>query len=200
MRISRRLLTVVAVVLCVISFPVAAQRAATVQEWNLPALMAAMRQVRASTARFAETRYIHLLNQAQRSSGRLNYVAPGYLQKVTSEPAPARLTISGDRLTIEQQGQPTRDISLRGQSEIGALVESVRATLAGDLPALTRYFTVSLDGGANDWTLTLVPNAPKLREMVATIRIQGQQNAVRDVQTLEADGDRTDMVVTPDPK
>jgi hypothetical protein len=162
--------------------------------------MTVMHQVRSSNARFVELRYFHLLNQPQQSSGRLLYVAPNYLQKTTTEPAASRLTISGDRLTIEQQGQPTRGISLRDYSEIGTLVDSIRATLAGDLPALTRSFTTTLAGGPDGWTLTLEPREAKLREMVASIRIQGERNTIHDVVTLQADGDRTDMTVTPEPQ
>jgi outer membrane lipoprotein-sorting protein len=167
-------------------------------ELNLPALMATLRQVRSSTARFTETRYSHLLNQAQHSSGRLIYVAPDQLQKQTIEPRSAKLTINGDRLTIEQQGQPNRAISLHDNSEVGALVESIRATLAGDLPALTRYFNITPEGDPNNWRLTLVPREPKLRELVASIQIRGERGLVRAVQTTEADGDRTDMAVIPE--
>jgi hypothetical protein len=46
----------------------------------------------------------------------------------------------------------------------------------------------------------LTPRDPRLREMVATIRIQGERSAIRDVQTMQADGDRTDMTVTPESK
>ena len=91
--------------LCASVTPAQAQR--TVAEWNLAALMASMRGVRASTAHFVETKYLHLLNQAQRSSGQLNYVAPGYLQKTTTEPRSARLTINGDRLTVERAARRT---------------------------------------------------------------------------------------------
>jgi hypothetical protein len=190
-------IAVVLVLLSVTGLP--AQPAVTTPEWTLPTLMTAMHHVRSSTARFVEMRYFHLLNQPQQSSGTLLYVAPGYLQKTTAEPTPSRLTISGDRLTIEQQGQPTRAIALQDYSAIGTLVDSIRATLAGDLPALTRSFTTTLAGGANDWTLTLQPRDAKLREMVTSIRILGEQNTIRDVLTLQADGDRTDMTVTPEP-
>jgi hypothetical protein len=165
-----------------------------------PALMNALRQVRESSARFTETKYLHLLNQARHSSGRLIYVAPDRLWKETIEPAAARLTIAGDRLTIERQGEKTRDLSLRDYSEIGALVESVRATLAGDLPALSRHFTPALSGEATGWTLTLTPIEPKLLDLVTAIRIKGEQTSIRDIETTEADGDRTDMAITPDAK
>ena len=187
---------------CQVSLATAAfaQRPAAPPDWNLPTLMAAMHQVRNSSARFVETRYLHLLNQAQRSSGQLIYVAPDHLQKVTIEPAAARMTITGDRLTIERAGEKTRDISLHDYSEIGALVDSMRATLAGDLAALTRHFTANLIGDANHWTLTLAPQEPRLREMVTAIRITGERTALRDIETTEADGDRTDMAISPDQK
>jgi hypothetical protein len=202
MGIVRGLLTAAAslAVLCATALPAQAQRVAAAPEWGLQPLMTALRQVRSSTARFVETKYFHLLNQAQRSSGRLIYVAPDHLQKETTEPIPARLTINGDRLTIERQGERTREISLQDYSQIGALVESVRATLAGDLPALTRHFTTTLAGGSDGWTLTLVPREPRLRELVSAIYIQGERSAIRNVQTLEADGDKTDMTVMPDLK
>jgi outer membrane lipoprotein-sorting protein len=198
----RPILTVAAAVVAAHlgTLPGLAQRPEVAPAWSLPALMDAMHQVRSSTARFTETKYLHLLNQAQRSSGRLIYVAPSWLQKATTEPVPARLTINGDRLTIERQGERTREISLQDYPEIGGLVESVRATLAGDLPALTRHFTVTVAGTENAWTLTLTPREARLREMVATIVILGERDAVRDVRTTEADGDRTEMTVMPDTK
>ena len=192
--------TAALVLLCATAFPAQAQRTAAAPEWGLQPLMTAMRQVRASTARFVETRYLRLLNQAQRSSGRLLYVAPNWLQKETTEPVAARLTINGDRLTIERQGERIQEISLQDYSEIGGLVESVRATLAGDLPALTRHFTTTLEGNPNGWILTLTPREARLRELVTAIRIRGERTAIREVETTEADGDRTDMTVTPESK
>jgi hypothetical protein len=190
----------IALVLVLLSVTKLPAQPAAPTEWTLPGLMAAMHQVRSSTARFVEMRSFHVLNQPQRSSGQLLYVAPNYLQKTTTDPTPSRLTISGDRLTIEQQGQPNRAIALQDYSEIGTLVDSTRAVLAGDLPALTRSFTATLAGGRDGWTLTLEPRETKLREMVTSIRIQGQRDTIRDVLTLQADGDRSDMTVTPAPQ
>ena len=175
-------------------------RATAALEWNLPTLMATMRQVRASTAHFVETKYLRLLNQAQHSSGRLIYAAPDHLRKETTEPSPESMTIAGDRLTIERPGDKPRTISLRDYSEIGALVESIRATLAGDLSALTNHFTATLDGGADNWALNLTPREPKLRELVTMIRIKGQRATIREIETLEADGDRSDIAISPDSK
>jgi outer membrane lipoprotein-sorting protein len=180
------------------TLPAGAQRATSAPAWGLQPLMASLGQVRASSAQFVETKYLHMLNQVLRSSGRLTYVAPDRLWKETTEPASARLTVIGDHLTIERQGERTRDISLRDYSEVGALVEAVRATLAGDLPALTRHFTTALEGNANAWTLTLAPREPKLLELVTSIRILGERATIRAIETMEADGDRTTMAITPE--
>jgi outer membrane lipoprotein-sorting protein len=188
------------VVLIAVAPPGYAQRTGTAPGWGLQPLMAALHQVRSSTSRFVETRKVHLLNQALRSSGRLIYVAPDQLRKETAEPVPERLTVNGDHLTVERQGERTRDISLRDYSEVGALVEGIRATLAGDLPALTRYFTVTPDGGPNAWILTLTPREPRLLQLVTAIRIKGSQAVITEVETTEADGDSSDMVVSPDSK
>lgn len=175
-------------------------RAAAAQEWNLTTLMDAMRQVRASTARFSETKTFQLLSQPQHTVGLLDYRAPDHLRKETTAPARSVLAIDGDTLTMEQPGQPTRQMSLRDYPEIAGLAQSVRATLAGDQATLTRYFDTGFSGGIDDWTLTLVPKDPHLRQLVSLIRIQGDRTAIRDVLTQEADGDRTDMVVLPNAK
>ena len=199
MNALRRLSLAVAVVLS-LAAPPPAQAQRTPPAWNLPSLMTALRQVRASKASFIETKYLHLLNQAQQSTGRLLYVAPNWMQKQTITPVASRLTIAGDRLTIERQGEPNREISLQDYAQIGALIDSVRATLAGDVTELSRHFAPALTGDASAWTLTLTPTDPKLRDMVAFIRILGQQTAIREIDTTEADGDRTTMAITPEPR
>jgi outer membrane lipoprotein-sorting protein len=199
MNALRRLSLVAAVFLSLpAQHPADAQR--PTPPWTLQTLMAALRQVRSSNASFIETKSLRLLNQVQTSSGRLLYVAPNWMQKQTIAPVASRLTIAGDRLTVERQGEPNREISLQDYSQIGALIDSVRATLAGDATELSRHFAPSLTGDANAWTLTLTPTDPKLRDMVASIRILGQQTAIREIDTDEADGDRTTMAITPEPR
>jgi outer membrane lipoprotein-sorting protein len=198
--LSVRSIAVALVMLYAAALPAHAQRSAEVRRWNLATLMATMHQVNGSTARFVETRYLHLLNQPQHSSGRLIYTAPDRLQKETIEPAASRMTIVGQRLTIERPGQPVREMSLQDNSAIGALVESIRATLAGDQATLTRYFTIMFDGGPDNWVLGLVPTEPGMRALVTTIRIQGQQASIREIDTTQADGDRIDTIITPDTK
>jgi len=167
--------------------------------WGFPQLMAGMHAVRAATAHFVELRFVQMLRQPLQSSGRLVYVAPDQLQKETLAPVPSRMTVVGDRLTVAQPDGKLHNLSLSETPEIGALVASIRATLAGDEATLTRYYTPMLVGSAADWALLLEPRGPKLRDLLTAIQIRGSGAVIRVIETLERDGDRTEMTITPDP-
>ena len=166
--------------------------------WGLPQLMAAMRQVPAATARFVERKQMRVLDQPLQSSGKLIYVAPDLLQKETLTPVQSRLTLNRDSLIMDQPGGKSRELALSDYPEMGALVESIRATLAGDLATLTRHYTATLTGGPMEWSLLLEPRDNRLRDLVSAIRIRGSGNRIRGMETMESDGDRTLMTMSPD--
>jgi outer membrane lipoprotein-sorting protein len=168
--------------------------------WGLPQLMASMHGVRTASARFVEKKFVQLLARPLQSSGTLIFNAPDRLQKETLAPTASRLTVNGDRLTVVQPDGKTRDMSLSEVPEIGALVESIRATLAGDGATLTRYYAPTLSGTASNWSLTLEPRNSRLRDLVTTIHMQGEGTIIRSIETVEHDGDRTEMTITPDPR
>ncbi|HUH83238.1 MAG TPA: LolA-related protein [Stellaceae bacterium] len=163
---------------------------------DLQQLMQRLSEVRRSTAYFSEHKELAMLNEPLDSSGTLAYVAPDKLEKDTLLPKPERITVDGDKLTLSQSGDPgSRTVSLRDQPELGAFVESIRATLAGDLPALQRYYNVTLQGSLLAWQMTLEPKERRLREMVKWIRISGRDASIRSIDSEEADGDRSEMTI-----
>jgi outer membrane lipoprotein-sorting protein len=180
-------------------FAVSADPPTRAADWGLPQLMARMQTVRSATAHFVERKFVQMLNQPLQSSGVLIYVAPDRLQKQTLTPARALLSVDGDRLTVEQTDGKMRNLSLSEVPEVGALVASIRATLAGDGATLTRYYSLTLTGNAGDWSLLLEPRDHRLRDLLTMIRIRGEGNAIRGIETVERDGDRTEMIITPDP-
>jgi outer membrane lipoprotein-sorting protein len=173
----------------------AANTARSEQDWKLPQLMASLQQVQAAKASFVERKFMRILREPLQSSGQLVYVRPDKLQKDTILPKPERLTVEGGQLTIEQQGDKTRQLALQDFPQIWAFVESIRATLAGDLPTLTHFYDVSLQGRRENWTLQLVPKDNKTRALVSMIRISGDNETIRNVKTEEADGDFTSMTI-----
>ena len=191
---------IVAAALVIAPHLAAADTPPAVTAWGLPQLMASMHGVRTASARFVEKKFVQLLARPLQSSGTLIFNAPDRLQKETLAPTASRLTVNGDRLTVAQPDGKTRDVSLSEVPEIGALVESIRATLAGDGATLTRYYTPTLSGTAGNWSLMLEPRDSRLRNLVTTIRMQGEGTVIRSIETVERDGDRTEMTITPDPR
>jgi len=74
---------------------------------------------------------------------------------------------------------------------------SLRATLAGDLATLQGIYDTQLAGSADSWQLMLQPRDPKMQEIVRVIYIFGNDVHITRVQTVEHDGDRTDMTIVP---
>ena len=81
---------------------------------------------------------------------------------------------------------------------IWAFVESIRSTLAGDLPTLRRFYQLSLDGGERRWRLTLKPNEPGMQDVVSEIRISGDRSWINAIEIIETGGDRSVMTITKD--
>jgi outer membrane lipoprotein-sorting protein len=156
-------------------------------------------QVKVAKARFVERRYLSMLKEPLQFSGTLTYIAPDRLEKNTLRPKAESMVVDRDRLTVEgDNGRQRRVLVLSDHPEIGAFVESIRATLAGDLPTLVRFYKVSLEGGPEEWQLQLEPGDEKMRGMVKSIRIDGSGRSIRGVEILEVDGDRSVMTVFSD--
>ena len=162
--------------------------------FDLAQLMASLATVKSATAQFTERKYLRMLKSPLSDSGVLIYAAPDKLQKNTLAPTLENLTIAGDALTIERQGQ-TQTLSLSAYPQIGGFIEGIRATLAGDLAALQRIYDTHLDGTQSAWQLILQPRDDKMQAVVRAIYIGGNDNHITRIQTIEHDGDRTDMTI-----
>lgn len=166
---------------------------------DLSRLMAALAGRKTSEAHFVEQRFLAMLKEPLKSEGRLRYAAPDKLEKLTLYPRPQRLSVDGDRVVLDPapQGAPPT-LSLAAQPEIGAFVEAIRGTLAGDLPALERFYGVGFEGSLADWTLRLEPKAASVRKLLVGIVVTGRGPEIRSVEFRQADGDRTEMMVFED--
>ena len=167
--------------------------------WGVGELMRSLHQVKSASGQFVERRTMEVLTEPLVASGTLLYVAPDQVQKITISPKRERFALSGDTLTIEGGDEDrTRTMSLADNPEVGAFVEGIRATLAGDLPQLSRLYTIHLDGSAADWQLSLQPIDAKLTQYIKSIRIAGSDNRIKLVETQEGNGDRSEMRIVED--
>jgi len=175
----------------------ALQAAADDAPWNLAQLMTQLAQVEASSARYSELRRVAILKEPLLLSGTLTYARPDRMEKRQTSPFAEVIRLEGERLTVERDGT-TRSISLRGAPLIDALVESLRATLAGDAAALQSVYTVSVDGARNRWRLLLTPRDPEVAAAVRRIVIAGSGARLSRVEILEPGGDSTVMTIRED--
>jgi hypothetical protein len=167
-------------------------------DWGLPQLLASLAAVQQSRGRFTEEKHLAMLTEPLRQSGTLAYVRPDRIEKIVTEPHAESLRIAGDTLDW-QSASGHRSVSLKSQPQLWALVESLRATLAGDQATLERYYRVKLSGDAQRWRLTLTPRYASLAQTLDEIRIAGELQQVREVSIIEADGDRSEMHIEPLP-
>ena len=167
--------------------------------WDVQRLMRELGQVKTANARFLERRHLALLTAPLESSGNLVYVAPDRLEKHTLRPRPESLVLVREELTIESKDRNLRrTLVLQDHPVIWAFVESIRSTLAGDLPTLSRFYQVGLDGGERRWRLTLKPNEPRMQDVVSEIRISGDRGTINAIEMIETGGDRSVMTITKD--
>ena len=171
-----------------------ARGAATAADWNVSRLMQAFAQQQGGKVVFSEKKYIALLDRPVESSGELVYQPPARLEKRTLKPNVESLVLDRDVLVVER-GKQKYTLQLQQYPEITAIVDSIRNTLAGDLDALKRQYRVDLEGDPERWTLTLLPSDARIAAMVQRIRISGTRDELRQIEMLQADGDRSVMQI-----
>ncbi|HDR9588983.1 TPA: outer membrane lipoprotein carrier protein LolA [Burkholderia stabilis] len=166
--------------------------------WNLDRLMSTLAQHKSGRATFTETKYLSIASQPVESSGELVFVAPDHLEKHTLSPKPEHLVVDGDMLTVERNNRKYT-LALARYPELGAFIDSIRATLSGNRFALEQVYKVALAGRGDDWTLTLTPLDTRMLKVVSTITLDGTRDVLRSVAIRQADGDHSVMRLQPVP-
>jgi hypothetical protein len=155
--------------------------------------------VQSSQARFVERKHLAVLDVPLTSSGVLAFRAPDRLEKHTLEPKDESLVLDRGVLTIENKARNMkRTLVVQQYPAVWAFVESIRSTLAGDLPMLQRFYKVELQGDAAMWHMKMLPTDGRTRDMVKEIVISGRGDRVTAIEMLEAGGNRSTMSVLGD--
>jgi hypothetical protein len=163
---------------------------------DLDRLMALLSQRQHGEADFTEKKYLSMLKQPLESSGVLIYQAPDHLEQRVTQPRPQSVVLDHGMLTM-QIGQRRRVLRLEDYPQLAPLIGSIRATLAGDRAALERVFELQFRGTLEHWQLRLEPRDAQLAATLQRIELQGERDAVREVQIEQSDGDRSVMSITP---
>ncbi|VBB12720.1 outer membrane lipoprotein carrier protein LolA [Burkholderia stabilis] len=194
----RRAAATLAATAAALALAAPAQADDTGSGWNLDRLMSTLAQHKSGRATFTETKYLSIATQPVESSGELVFVAPDHLEKHTRSPKPEHLVVDGDMLTVERNNRKYT-LALARYPELGAFIDSIRATLSGNRFALEQVYKVALAGRGDDWTLTLTPLDARMLKVVSTITLDGTRDVLRSVAIRQADGDHSVMRLQPVP-
>lgn len=169
-------------------------QAIAAESWTVAQLMQALGKHRSGQATFQERKYLAVLDQPVESSGELRFQAPDRLEKITLKPRPEALVLEGNNLSVTR-GKKQFNVRLSDYGEVTGFIDSIRATLAGDRDTLERTYALHLAGNAERWTLTLLPRDTRMAEVVTRINITGTRGLLREIEILQADGDRSVMEI-----
>jgi hypothetical protein len=164
---------------------------------DMDALMSLLAQRKHGHVSFVEEHFLAMLDRPVESSGELLYDAPDRLEKRTLKPKPESLVLEHGVITAHR-GRRTYVLNLSDYPQIVPLIDSIRATLAGDRAALERLFKVRLDGSLDRWKLVLDPSDPAVTHTIKQIRIEGTRDVIHSVEIQQADGDRSLLTIGPE--
>lgn len=168
-------------------------------DWGVAQLFATLAKNQPGRATFQEKRFVSLLDRPVESSGELSFTPPDTMEKRTLAPRREVVRVDRERVSLEREGRKV-SLGLRENPAVAVLVESIRATLAGDLDAVVKTYSAALEGTPAKWRLTLRPLDPAAAQIVQRVDISGAESRVTTVEIQQADGDRSVMTVTPIPR
>lgn len=165
---------------------------APAEPFGLPELMRALAAVPSAEARFTEVRRLEVLSAPLELRGTLRYVRPDRLERRVRAPYEETIRIESDRVTVENPSRGLhRSYPLASLPAAYALVESLRATLAGDVAALERHYRLELAGSREAWRLTLTPREASVAALLTQVRLHGTQARLTRIEYDEGPGERT---------
>lgn len=157
-------------------------------------LMTMLAQVDQSTVEFEETRHLSMLSTPIVRRGFLHYVRPDRLEMRVVNPVVETTEISGTRIRVESSSG-TREWDFAQQPVALAWIEAIRASLAGDAPALMRNFHVALTGSRSDWRLRLEPSDGRVAAVLSRIEVRGRLEQLTGIDIVETKGDRISVAI-----
>jgi outer membrane lipoprotein-sorting protein len=163
-------------------------------DWDIPELMSLLAQNKGGQVTYTEKKYISILDMPLDSTGELIFKPPSHLEKRTLTPKQEGFILDGNTMTIEHDLQK-RIMQLQDFPRVGAIIESIRSTLAGDQTALERSYRLVLKGTQQKWTLTLQPVNQQLSDFINNIQIVGEHGQIRSIEINQIDGDYSVMTI-----
>lgn len=138
---------------------------------------------------FIEVSYRGVLDRPIIVSGTMQWLGGANLRREVVKPFTATATIDAHELTVQRGHGEVHRTPLARAPQVGAMLAGFRALLGGDVATLQQDFDVSAQGGQAHWVVTLAPRSDALKRQLASIVIDGRDDAPRCLTVNDANGD-----------
>ena len=157
---------------------------------DLDELLRHMASTRGVIAEFRETKTLALLDEPLEARGTLYFQPPDRFVRVTREPSATRLVLVGSRMRFED-ATGTNDVDLAENPVARQFADNLIALWRGDRARLEKLYRLDFSADGARWALGLAPRGAPLDRFIAKIRLSGDGATMREMELVEADGDRT---------
>lgn len=157
---------------------------------TLEALMQRMASTTGVRAEFREEKTLALLESPLVSEGKLYFIPPSRMARITTRPGASALVIDGQKMSYTDEAGAS-DVDLAGNRVARTIVENFVVLFAGDLAALRERYRVEFESEQLRWRILLTPRAAPLSQFIAAVELRGDGPALEEMTIREADGDRT---------
>ncbi|MCL5796500.1 MAG: outer membrane lipoprotein carrier protein LolA [Gammaproteobacteria bacterium] len=164
--------------------------------WDIQALSSLMEKQERVEVLYKEEKYISLLDNVVYSSGRLLYIAPNLLEKQVEHPIAQVMHFDRKRLSMTEGGK-VYIVDASTMPEVSSYLVSILNLLSGRKDALLADFSVELTGSEKSWQLVLLPKHHKLKTVLRRAEIQGTTQHIQKIRLDQADGDSSEMQLSP---
>ena len=170
-------------------------------EWSLDELMQTLSEVNSLKAEFEEVKTLSIFSSDVTVKGWLIYTKPNYIERQIVAPHNELTIIEDDEIRIEHEAGKENDnireqrLSIDVHPAVRTLIESIRATFAGDLNVLERYYTLHFSGSKDNWLLMLEPIDEKVKEHIRQVKISGSDKQVKKILTIEPDESESEITI-----
>lgn len=169
-------------------------------EWSTATLMELLGGVQAADLTFTEQRTSTFLFDEIKLTGKMTYRAPDQIEKFVETPFVENIRINGDQISIEKVSNrgksTTRTYSLAASEALRTTVESIRATLSGNLDSLKHNYDVEMTGDISDWSVELTPKSTEVRGLIERIAVSGSDSKIRVIEIHDSDGDQSRLTLS----
>jgi len=170
---------------------------ATALALDLPELQRLLQARPVDKLLFEEERSSPWLSQPLRSAGHL-WRTGELLEKQVERPERATWQLRSDRMTwIAADGQSQRSVAYADSPAAGALAQTLRQLVSGELSQLADRFEATLAGDAARWSLRLEPRDPGLRRAMVYLEVGGRQGLLESIVLVERNGAVTTTQLRP---